>query len=125
MKTNTEALVAALRQADDGEYAHHDPGADVRIDGYWEEEPLNGALDTHLVPLSSIVKEQHRNALYLRTGIAEGETYDGRPFELSVLASGRALVFTIGKFESEERRTQMIGFDDLIEAWLRINEADR
>jgi hypothetical protein len=127
MKNNIQALTDALKQADDGEFVSHfdsDTIPSIRIDGYWEGEPLEGAITTHLVPLASLVKEQSPAGMYLRTGIVEGETHDGRPFELSLLASGRALVFSIGNYGGEDRRTQILGFEDLVEGWLRINQED-
>jgi len=121
MKTNTERLADALKQVDDSSYQHIDDFSLV-VDGYYEREPLDGAIDTHLVPLASISKRQEPDALFLRETWATGTTGDGREFEIS--RTGVTLILAIGKFGAAERETHTITLTDLAPAWLRAVEAD-
>lgn len=120
MKTNTERLQAALRQVDDGAYNYLDEFS-LQVDGCFEREPLDGAINTHLVPLSSVSKVVAPDALFLRQAWAEGTTDDGREFEIS--QSGPMLILAVGKFGAEERETHTIHVTDLAPAWLRSIEA--
>lgn len=116
MKTNTEALFDALAQIDNGQLVDVDEES-IAIDGRFEREPLDGALNTHLVPLASISKQQEPDALFLRETWATGTTGDGREFEVS--RTGVTLILAIGKFGTAERETHTITLTDLAPAWLR------
>lgn len=117
MKSNIEALAAALRQVDDSQYVSGSvPIDEVVIDGRWQGEPLEGALIAHLVPLSSIITTHKHDAMFLRETWATGDTGDGREFEIS--ASGPTLILQIGPFD-ETREVYSIRLQDLAPAWLR------
>jgi len=115
MKTNSERLHAAFKQADDGHWVNLTE-YDLGLDGSWEREVIDGAIDTHLAPLSSVIKQRPATAMYLRTAWAEGTTDDGREFEIS--SSGVTLILSIGPF-GDTREVYTIDVRDLAPAWLR------
>jgi hypothetical protein len=117
IKSNTDRLIAALEQVDDSHMLNRDKDY-FAVDGYYEYEALNGAIDTHLAPLSSIITVGNPRAMYLRTVWADGTTDDGREFEVSQV--GVNLVITIGTMEDgDEREVYEIRLHDLMPAFLR------
>jgi hypothetical protein len=117
MKTNIEALLAALSSSDEGGGYLDERETSVVIDGTYETEPLAAALDEHLVPLSSILKQRDGKIMFLRQGWAEGTTNDGRDFEIA--AAGATIVLSIGKFSDGSREVYTIAVEDLAPALLR------
>lgn len=117
MKTNSERLAAALEQVDDTEWISLTlvEGA-IRLDGAWDVVDVDAALDTHLVPLSSVIEQHEAKAMFLRQVWATGTTGDGREFEIS--ASGPTLILAIGPFD-DSREVYTIPLEKLAPAWLR------
>lgn len=116
MKTNIERLVVALDQSDEGGGWLDERELSVVIDGTYETAALDSAINEHIVPLHSVIRERPAKAMFLREVWATGTTDDGREFEIS--ASGPTLILSIGPFD-DSREVYTIDLVHLAPAWLR------
>lgn len=116
MTTNIERLKDALTKVDDSHYLHLDEYS-LQVDGYYEIEPLEGALATAFPSVESIFTEQpDPHAMYLRTVWASGTTASGREFE--VAQSGVNVILTLGNWDDPKRSITEVRLNDLVKAWL-------
>ena len=61
------------------------------------------------------VEAVEAKSLFLRTGVADGNLADGRPFELSI--SGSYFLMSVGKFGEADYTVERLAIVDLILGW--------